>query len=292
MWIKDFINGLIYGVAQVVPGVSGATIAVIAGFYDQLIETANHFTEDYRKYLRFLIPFGLGTVGGIIAFSSIIHFLLTNFSFPTMAFFIGLIAGIIPIIYSKIKEDNKLGVRELTLIVIPIVILVIIPHISSDAVIDPATAIANMEISFMFFLFVIGFVTALSLVVPGFSGSFILLLAGVYHLATYSVYSIRLWVEDMGNFALILDIIKVMGPMTLGLVVGALVMARFIERLIERHFVTVYSIVLGLLIGSVYALFMEPIVFQSGVSGPIIFMGIASFALGGMCSYLSGRQRL
>ena len=96
----------------------------------------------------------------------------------------------------------------------------------------------------------------------------------------------------MGNFTLILDIIKVMGPMALGLIVGALVMARFIERLIERHFVVVYSVVLGLLIGSVYALFMEPIVFQSGVSGPIIFMGVASFALGGMCSYLSGRQRL
>jgi putative membrane protein len=127
--IRDFLNGLAFGITEIVPGVSGGTVAIILGFYGELIETVNHFTEDYRKYLRFLFPFLLGMTVGILVFSSIINYLLTNHSFPTMLFFIGLIVGIVPIIYSKVKEPGRwFTPKEIALIISPILLLFVLSN--------------------------------------------------------------------------------------------------------------------------------------------------------------------
>src|SRR5215510_6520550 len=94
--VRNFLNGLAFGITETIPGVSAGTIAIILGFYFELIETVNHFTENIPKRLKFILPLVLGIIAGILLFSSIINYLLGNYSFPTMLFFIGLISGIIP----------------------------------------------------------------------------------------------------------------------------------------------------------------------------------------------------
>jgi putative membrane protein len=81
-------------------------------------------------------------------------------------------------------------------------------------------------------------------------------------------------------------------PLGLGIVIGGLSMARLIGKLLKNYHKIVYSIILGLLIGSVYALFREPIVFQSGISAPIILIGAVLFALGCLLSFTLGKKRL
>ena len=291
--IKNFLKGLAFGITEIVPGVSGGTIAVILGFYDELIETVNHFTEDYRKYTRFIFPFLLGAAAGILTFSSIISYLLTNHSFPTMLFFIGLIVGIIPPIYSKVKDPGcRLKYSEITLIMLSFLGLFIISALKGSSVTNPVEVINNIDVSFMLFIFFAGIVAAMALVIPGVSGSFVLLLLGIYPLATYSLSSIRHLLADITNITLMMNICKVLLPLGIGVIIGGLSMARLIEKLLKNYYKITYSIILGLLLGSVYVLFKEPIVFQSGISAITITIGTGTFLLGCTISFNLGKKRL
>ena len=291
--LKNFLNGFAFGVTQIVPGVSGGTIAIMLGFYDELIEAINHFTEDWRKYLKYLIPLLIGVAAGIISFGSIIDYLLIHYSLPTMLFFIGLIVGIIPLIYLKVKVPGRILMpKETALIMLPAAALMIISNLKTTTVTDPAEIISGIGVPFMLFILVAGIISAAALVTPGISGSFILLLLGIFHVVTYSVSSIRFWLADMTNLSLFLDICKVLAPFAIGVIIGGLSMARLIEKLLKNYYRTIYLIILGLLLGSVYALFREPIVFQSGISPVIIVVGIAAFLSGCVISFVIGKKRL
>jgi putative membrane protein len=287
------LNGLAFGITETIPGVSGGTIAIILGFYNELIETINHFTENYKRYLKFLIPILLGAASGILLFSSIINYLLTNHSFPTMLFFIGLITGIIPLIFSKVKEPGqKLKISEILLMLIPFLILIIISELKGISISEPEEAINNVNIPFMIFIFFAGMIAAAALIIPGISGSFILLLLGLYPLIIYSISSIRIFLSDSSNITLLINILKILIPLGIGIIIGGLSMARLIEKLLKNYHKIVYSVILGLLSGSVVVLFKNPIVYKSGISVIIIIIGIITLSLGAVLSHNIGKKRL
>jgi putative membrane protein len=291
--IRNFLNGLAFGITETIPGVSGGTIAIVLGFYFDLIEAINHFTEDIRKYLKFAIPLILGLVTGLLLFSSLIHYLLTYYSFPTMLFFIGLIMGIIPIIFSKVKEPGiNLKLSEIILIIIPFLVLLLISGLKEASVVDPEEVINNIDFPFMLFIFFAGIVAAMALVIPGISGSFVLLLLGIYPVIIYSVSSIRLLFTDISNTTLLLNICKILIPLVIGIVIGGLFMVRLIEKLLQNYHKVVYSIILGLLLGSVCVLFREPMVYKSGISVIIVIIGLATLSLGCVFSFIMGKKRL
>jgi len=291
--LRNFLNGLAVGITEIIPGVSGGTIAIILGFYFELIETINHFTENLKKNLQFAIPLVLGMLTGIVLFSSLIHFLLNNYSFPTMLFFIGLITGIIPHIYSKVKEpDRRFEIKELLLIALPFIFLVTLSFLKSASVTNPEEIINTITVSFMIFIFFSGILAAMALVIPGISGSFVLLLLGIYPLAIYAISSIRILLTDISDITLMLNICKVLGPLGIGVIIGGLSMVRLIEKLLKNYHKILYSVILGLLAGSVCVLLKEPMVYKSGISAIIIIIGIATFSLGCVLSYTIGRERL
>ena len=286
--LRNFLNGLAFGITETVPGVSGGTIAVMLGFYHELIDAVSHFTKDVRKHLAFLIPLLLGAASGIVAFSSLIHYLLTNYSFPTMAFFIGLIVGIIPVIYKRVKTPGKwFAPMELLMVVAPMLLLTVSSHIKEPSAVNPAEAIGEIGIPFMFFIVFAGILAAAALILPGVSGSFILLLLGIYPLVTYSLSSVR---HLSAN--LLPDICKVLIPLGIGIVIGGLSMARLIGRLLKSHNKAVFLIILGLLIGSVYAFTREPILFQSGLPAGMTAIGVVTFLSGSVLSFIIGKKRL
>lgn len=290
--IKNLLNGLAFGVTETVPGVSGGTIAIILGFYDELIGAVNNFRKDPRRYLKILIPMLIGVIIGMVAFSSIMYYLLTNHTLPTMTFFIGLIIGIIPIISKKVKPPGKgLKSGQLALIGLPILFLIVIAGLKGAPINDPAEVIDSISFPYMLFILLAGVIAAAALVIPGISGSFVLLLIGIYPLATYSISSIRyLIVEPSGE--LVLDICKVLVPLGIGVVIGGLAMCRLIEGLLERHYETAYSIILGLLIGSVYVLLREQFLTQSTVQAGTIIIAVVTCALGCILSFKLGAKRL
>ena len=117
--IRNFINGAVYGTTLIIPGVSATILAIMLGFYDELIGTINHFSEDYRKNIRYMALFLLGVAVGAVAFSSVVLFLLSRFSLPTLLFFMGLLAGMIPLVFSKSKAPGgKVAPREIVIAVL------------------------------------------------------------------------------------------------------------------------------------------------------------------------------
>ncbi|MCL2034516.1 MAG: DUF368 domain-containing protein [Oscillospiraceae bacterium] len=291
--LRNYINGTAFGVAQVIPGVSGGTIAIILGFYDELIASVNHFAEDYRKSLKFLIPFMIGIACAILLLSSVISYLLTSFSFPTMMFFIGMIVGITPLVYNKIKEPGKrLRQKDAALVVIPMILLVLFSGLKPQAAISPAEVINDMGAGYMAFLFLVGVIAASALIIPGVSGSFIMLLMGVYHVVVFSVSSIRHWLLDMPSISLFLDICKVLLPFTVGVAIGVLLTARLVEKLLKNYHKALFSVILGLLLGSVYVLLKEPLVYQSGVTPVMVIAAAVTFPAGCAVAFMIGKRRL
>ena len=298
--IRAFINGIAFGLTLIVPGASGGTVAVILGFYNQLIDSVNNFTRNKRKHLRFLIPFLLGVAGGIVGFASVIRYLLENFSLPVMLFFIGMIAGVIPsigkIALSRTQQNNDAvphktsKFKQISLVTVSAVLLGTISHLTYTPSAEPTEIIAGIGIPFMFFLFFVGIIAAASLVTPGTSGSFVLLLFGVYHVLIYSVASIRhLWI-DLTNTALWIDICMVALPFGIGVIIGGISTAKLIGKLLNDYPLIIHPIILGLMIGSVYTLFRDPIVYQSGITTTLVISGIFTFAAGFAISFLLSRR--
>jgi putative membrane protein len=210
-----------------------------------------------------------------------------------MLFFIGLITGIIPHIFRETKEKGRsFTLKEIMLIAVPFVVLVALSFVKKNMPVTNAEIISTITVPYMVFIFFAGIIAAAALVIPGISGSFVLLLLGLYHLFTASLSSIRVLLTDITNTSLMLDICKVLGPVGLGIIIGGLAMARLIEKLLKNHRKTVYSVILGLLTGSVFVLFADPLVYKSGISAIIIIIGIVAFLSGCVLSFIAGKKRL
>ena len=109
----DFLKGMLIGIANIIPGLSGGTMAITVGIYEKLISTIGNFfkkfKETFKENMIFLIPIGLGAVIGVVGFSKLLEFLLDKFAMPTKFAFIGLILGSFPLIF---KKANKSGFKK------------------------------------------------------------------------------------------------------------------------------------------------------------------------------------
>ena len=290
---RDFINGLVFGATHIIPGISGGTIAVVMGFYFELIDLINHFFRDLRKSLKFAIPLLIGFATGLIILSSIILSLLTKYSFPTFLFFIGLIAGIVPHVYMRVVEcGQRLKRSNIMLSIIPFVALSCISLLKADndEIFSAVDIYEKINLTYMIYIFTAGVISAAAMIVPGFSGSFVLLLMGIYNIAIYSISSIGHLAADFSNYSLMLNICMVLVPLGLGILAGIIFMAKLLKKLLIKYQRLVYSVILGLLLGSIFALFIEPMVYRSGFSTLMVIAGIITFILGTLASYFMGKK--
>jgi putative membrane protein len=211
-----------------------------------------------------------------------------------MMFFIGMIVGIAPLIYLKVKNPGHvLTVKQFALILIPAMVVagisVLASHFGRP---DTAASAITVTAPYMLLLLFAGFVAAAALIIPGVSGSFALLLMGVYPAAINAVSSLRDYAVNPADTALLLDICKVLGPLGIGILIGGITTARLVEQLLKKHEKTMYTIILGLITGSVYALFSDPVMFQSEMTPFTVPIGIAAFILGGTASFMIGRKKI
>ena len=97
------LKGMIIGVANIIPGVSGGTLMIILGLYEEIINTISHFFKNIKKSLKFIIPLGIGMILSILILSKVISVCLDKYPFPTTIFFVGLIVGGLPLLWNKSK---------------------------------------------------------------------------------------------------------------------------------------------------------------------------------------------
>src|SRR5690625_182412 len=116
---KNIYRGLLIGGSDVIPGVSGGTIAVLLGIYDELIEAINGiFSRHWRRYLNFLVPLGIGVATAIFTVARILKWFLAHYPGPTYFFFLGLIVGVIPHLFQEADARRTFTVKHIILLVI------------------------------------------------------------------------------------------------------------------------------------------------------------------------------
>ena len=281
-----FLKGIFIGLANIIPGVSGGTIAVILGIFDDLIDTINNFFRDIKKNLGFITPIGFGILFSILFFSSILELCLKKYSLPTNIFFIGLIFGSIPLIYKKaIKNGIKKNYFLYTIISILIVILA--ASFNKNGVTQ-----INNDISFIFLLkiFFGGLLAAIAMIIPGISGSFVMVLLGIYPTVINSVSNISRCLLNLSDKNLLIRTGAIIFSLGLGLFLGILLISRLISVLLEKFYSETYFCILGLIIGSIYGIFASPMTYQSGINNFMILISVISFFVGAIISYFLGEK--
>lgn len=254
--LKNLISGLIVGIANIIPGVSGGTMAVILGVYQPMIEIMG--LKNVRKNIPFIVPFGIGMLAGIIAFSNIIQFLLANFEMATKFSFIGLILGSVPLIWKNASSyGSKLKNSSLAAFVAAFLFMLAMNLANAgnpDIITELSPAIAVRFI-------VVAAISSFAMILPGLSGSFVMLLLGIYpsFLAAISRF----------------DIIMLI-PIGCGLVIGLVLGSRLVAFLLEKLPQATYFAILGLILGSLFALYPGFIFNLEGIIS-IILMFVFAF---------------
>ncbi|MEG0771752.1 DUF368 domain-containing protein [Clostridium sp.] len=233
--LVNFLKGIVVGVATLVPGVSGGTMAVILGIYDDLIHSISSFFKDWKKHTIFLMQVGLGAVLGIGLFSRLLESALNQYPSIMRFFFIGVICGGVPVLYKKSTEGKK-DIKDIIFLILGFVIVLVMSM-------EPAatTTLAMGEgIMSMVFLFIAGIIIAIALILPGISASFMLLTLGLYNIFLNAV--------NTRNIGFLI-------PLGLGVVLGTLGTARTIENLLQKQPRKTYMLILGFVLGSLIPVF-------------------------------------
>lgn len=249
--LRNIVIGAVLGIANVIPGVSGGTMAASFGIFDQLIGLISNLktelTKNWKKNLLFLIPLGIGLVASILLFSKLVTYLLTNHPVPTNFFFIGVILGSIPLIYKKaVKPKFTAPLLIPFLITLAIMILTAVFFGASGK----DMAITALNLPNFFLLLVYGAIAAACMIVPGISGSFILVLLGAYQ-------SVMTMVSEL-NIPLLI-------PFGIGALLGLFLCAKGINLLLKHFEQLTYAGILGFVIGSIFTIVREILPITIGI---------------------------
>lgn len=243
-YLKLVLCGIVFGIANVIPGVSGGTMLVVFGIYDQLTEAISGIKAIFKNIV-FLIFFGIGGAVGILGFAAVVTYLFQNFGVQTNMYFIGLIVGSIPLIYRMGTSESKLKPACAVPLVISIVLVVGLTvlnnYMEAANLIPAAEAVEGFSLFMTIKLLICTFVAAVAMIIPGLSGSFVMMLLGVYQTVIASLSLKAL------NFYVII-------PTAVGVLLGIILGAKLISTLLKKHKLMSYSAIMGLVVGSVYAI--------------------------------------
>lgn len=242
--VKFVIFGAIVGVANIIPGVSGGTMAVILKIYDRLIETLS--LKNVKKNLPFIIPLGIGAAVGIVLFSKAIEFLLGNYPMATNFTFMGLILGSIPMIFQRARGE-KMEAKGMVSFLVALVVMVVI------ALLKPAESNAVLALTPLNLLILFGAsaISTFAMILPGISGSFVMLVLGVYTTVLTSISGVFTWAIDGATW----HCVGMLIPVGLGCIVGLIFGSKLVDVLIRKQPQATYFAILGLVVGSLLAVF-------------------------------------
>lgn len=249
--LKQIVQGAVVGVANIIPGVSGGTMLVAMGLYDRLIHAITHLRSEFKKSLELLFPILIGAGLAIVILSRLFEFLFEYYPIPTNFAFCGLIAGSLPFIFEKVK-GHKVTIGK----VIPFFIFFAI--VVGMALLGETDGEAA-DVSFNFInvtkLLGVGIIAAATMVIPGVSGSMMLMLMGYYNTI---LKSINQFIDALLAFDL-QDIFVQCGilvPFGIGVVLGIFLIAKLIEILFARAEIHAYYAIIGLIMASPIAILL------------------------------------
>ena len=209
------LKGFIIGIGKIIPGVSGGMIAITLNVYDQGIQAISDFFKDIKKHFVFLTTLGLGIILAILTTSKLIDYSLNHFFLPTLLLFIGLILGGLPSIIHEVKDDYSL--KNIFILLIPIIIIITL-SLATNYLNSATPSNPNF-----FILIILGIIDAVTMIIPGISGTAILMMLGYYDMIITSFSTFTNWQLFYSN-------ISILVPFILGIIIGVILLAKIINR--------------------------------------------------------------
>ncbi len=271
--LKKLLQGMVVGIANIIPGVSGGTMMVAMGLYDRLIHAITHLKSEFKESLKLLVPIFAGAGLAIVILSRVFEFLLENYPIPTNLAFCGLIAGSLPFIFKKVKGHSvTVGKMIPLLIFFAIVILMAVLGENGGADADVSFGLVNV-----IKLLVVGIIAAATMVIPGVSGSMMLMLLGYYNVI---LKSINTFIDALIAFdmPLLLEMCGRLIPFGIGVIIGIFLIAKIIEFIFMKAELHAYYAIIGLISASPIAILIKTD--WSSFSVLMLLIGILTFAAG------------
>ena len=267
--LLNIVRGALIGIANTIPGVSGGTIAVVTGIYEDALSSLSGFFREnggWKANARFLAPIVVGVAIGLFGFAHVIGYLLEVAPIPTSFFFLGLILGSLPFLIKTARKDTFLPIY-LAPLVLTLGFMVYMSVAGTPPESDPVRTLGLASVGLVFLS---GMISSGAMIIPGISGSFILLMIGMY---TTFIAGLR-----EGN-------LFVIGVFGLGSVAGLVFIAKLISYFLRRFHGATYYAIIGLVVGSIPGFWPG---LPSGMAGVV---SLASLVLGFALAYLLGAEK-
>lgn len=266
--VKDLLVGTLVGIVSMLPGASGATIAVIFGIYERLVSDLADIGHRLLKDLRFIIPVGIGVVLGMMVCAFGLEFVIERWEVPAMFFFVALIVAQIPDIMKLGDDGEPLGRWDIAAFVVGFAVMIAFLFVGDGNNVDPEGTVG------MVLMVVVGIVLAVSKLAPGISGSTVLLALGLYTPLMHAMTNLEM---------------DLLVPVLVGLVIGVLGFSKVIDHCMRHHKKPTYIMILGLTAGSVVTVTVQAFMKLDGtgmivtsivgiVAGLLIGIGLSRIA--------------
>lgn len=271
--IKNILKGMVIGVANIIPGVSGGTMAVSMGIYDKLIHCLTHLFKELKENLKFLIPIFIGAGIALVGLTFIIEPAFEYFPLQTSCLFIGLIVGGLPSICQKVKGKGM----KMSYVIPFVIFFALVVGMALMGAEEGRTADLSLSVWSVVKLFGVGVIAAATMIIPGVSGSMMLLVLGYYNPI---ISTIKDFITALVSFDVqgILQGCGVLVPAGLGMVFGVFAIAKVIEILFAKFPTQSYWAIIGLIVASPIAVILSVGITSVGIFS--ILVSIITFIVG------------
>ncbi|HHO5239387.1 TPA: DUF368 domain-containing protein [Staphylococcus aureus] len=243
-WI-NILKGFAMGTSDLVPGVSGGTIALLLGIYNQFISSISGiFSRRFWPSFTFLIPIIIGMLLAMGSLSNLFNYLLSQHHIPTMFFFGGLIIGIVPYLLKISNYKTSFTTKHYMMVIAGIAILIVITLMNNGD--KHAGETLTLSTSLIIKYFIAGMCASSAMLLPGISGSFMLLVFGVYGTVMLAISEVVKL-----NFAG-LPILLAVG---FGVLAGFIISSKIIQYFLTHHKLMTFALIIGFVVGSLFAVF-------------------------------------
>ncbi|HCS9151750.1 TPA: DUF368 domain-containing protein [Staphylococcus aureus] len=272
-WI-NILKGFAMGTSDLVPGVSGGTIALLLGIYNQFIASISGiFSRRFWPSFTFLIPIIIGMLLAMGSLSNLFNYLLSQHHIPTMFCFGGLIIGIVPYLLKISNYKTSFTTKHYMMVIAGIAILIVITLMNNGD--KHAGETLTLSTSLIIKYFIAGMCASSAMLLPGISGSFMLLVFGVYGTVMLAISEVVKL-----NFAG-LPILLAVG---FGVLAGFIISSKIIQYFLTHHKLMTFALIIGFVVGSLFAVF-------PGLPTNIVmwFVSLVVFIIGFIVSLTLGR---
>lgn len=242
------LKGILFGIANLIPGVSGGTMAVITGVYEALLDSINSLFKFFTKSLRFLVPFGIGIGIAVFLGSKLINLCMEYIPIPTTSLFIGLVAGGLPALAGPIR--HKMNVKNILIALLAFSVVLVLLFIPTTE-----RSRSTLEIYDYFILCICGFIASIAMVLPGISGMMMFMLFGYYDTLMSAL-------AGLSDLSMLLDNLLVLLPVFIGVILGLFTACRIFSILLKKYPTQCYFAIIGFVIASILCVIYKMTVYE------------------------------